>query len=238
MMRSIAEQDIEELGGRLSVLARQKRDHVQLNVLLEELKGTSGAEQGRVPLKRYQLVFPHAFAEESVLWPLRRRVLPDGHERTLQVEREHQEVNEIVVALEGLPLGDPTRDPLLAALAEVLREDVRNEEDELLPWLQAGLNRNQQRSAGLVWELVRRTAPTRAHPVVARRPPGNVIAALPLSVLDRIRDFVDAAVLRDPSRVGSGLQRLSTALAGLSHRVERLPVMRRGEDPSTAPAAA
>ena len=237
-MRSIADQDVQELGGRLSVLTRQKSDHVKLDALLEELEGSTGAEQGRVLLRIYRLVFPHAFAEESVLWPLMRRVLPDGHGLTLQVEREHQEVNEIVTALEGMPLDDPARAPLLAALSEVLREDVRDEEDELLPRLQAALNRSQLVRTGLAWEVVRRTAPTRAHPVVARRPPGNVIAALPLSVIDRIRDLVDDAVLRGPGSTGSRMHRLSTVLTGLSHRVERLPIMRRGDDRSTAVASA
>lgn len=238
MLKSIADQDVRELGGPLSVLARQKSDHIELDALLRDLEGTRGAEQGRVLLRIYRLVFPHAFAEESVLWPLMRSLLPDGQDLTLQVEREHQEVNELVTALEGMPLDDPARDPLLSALTDVLREDVRDEEDELLPRLQARLSPRRLRAAGLAWEIVRRTAPTRAHPVVARRPPGNVIAALPLSAIDRVRDIVDGALLRDGSPRGAGLRRLSHALTVLSHRVEQLPIMRRGEDPSTATNAA
>jgi hypothetical protein len=233
MMRSIAAQEIDELGGRWSVLTRQRRDHVKLEGLLEDLAGTTGAAQGRVLLRIHRLVFPHAFAEESVLWPVMRRVLPDGHELTLEVEREHQEVNELVTALEATAAGDPAREPVLTRLVEVLREDVRDEEDVLLPRLQAALSRTRLRAIGLAWEVVRRTAPTRAHPVVARRPPGNVLAAVPLSVLDRARDLVDGAMLRGPERAGAGLHRMSTGLAGLAHRVERLPMMRRGEDPST-----
>ncbi|MGX5358235.1 hemerythrin domain-containing protein [Kocuria sp. KH4] len=235
MMRSIAEQKVDELGGRLSVLTRQRRDHVKLEDLLEDLEATTGSAQGRVLLQVYRLVFPHAFAEEAVLWPVMRRVLPDGHELTLQVEREHQEVNELVTALESLEEGDPAREPVLARLVEVLREDVRDEEDVLLPRLQTALCRARLRGLGLAWEVVRRTAPTRAHPVVARRPPGNVVAAVPLSVLDRVRDLVDGAVARGPERAAPALRRMSTGLTGLTHRVERLPAMRRGEDPSTRP---
>ena len=233
MMRSIAEQNAHELGGRLSVLTRQKRDHVKLQSLLEELKGVTGAAQGRVLLRIYRLVFPHAFAEEAVLWPVMRKVLPDGHELTLEVEREHQEVNELVTRLEAMNGDDAGRGPLLARLAEVLREDVRDEEDVLLPRLQAALGQARLRGLGLAWEVVRRTAPTRAHPVVARRPPGNAVAALPLSVLDRARDLVDTAVLRGPGRTAPGLRAVSARLSGLAQRVEHLSVMRRGEDPST-----
>ncbi|MEX5302434.1 hemerythrin domain-containing protein [Kocuria sabuli] len=234
MGRSIAEQSVRDLGGRLSVLTRQKKDHIELERLLQQLRDANGAEQGRVLLRLHRLVFPHAFAEEAVLWPVLRRVLPDGHELTLEVEREHQEVNELVTRLEATAPGDPARECLLDRLAEVLREDVRDEEDVLLPRLQAALGRARLRALGLVWEVVRRTAPTRAHPVVARRPPGNVVAAVPLSILDRLRDLVDGAALRSPGRAAPALHRTGARLADVAHRLEHLPVMRRGEDPGTS----
>jgi len=232
-MRSVAEQSVEELGGRISVLARQKRDHVKLNRLLEQLHRTTGTDQERVLQRIYRLVFPHAFAEESVLWPVMRRHLEDGQELTLEVEREHQEVNELVTRLEGLTKDAPERGPILNRLTEVLREDVRDEEDVLFPRLQSRLNRKELRRLGLLWEVVRRTAPTRAHPIVARRPPGNVIAALPLSVLDRARDLADFVAYRGPSSAAPAAGRVSGGLARAARAVERLPIMRRGEDPST-----
>ena len=234
MGRSIADQSVHELGGQLSVLTRQRRDHAELDRLLERLAGTTGAAQGQVLLRIHRLVFPHAFAEEAVLWPVMRRVLPDGHELTLEVEREHQEVNELVTRLEAMPGEDPGRAPVLARLTEVLREDVRDEEDVLLPRLQAALGRNRLRALGLAWEVFRRTAPTRAHPVVARRPPGNVVAAVPLSVVDRLRDLVDGAVADGSRRSTPALRSVGDRLARTAHRIEHLPVMRRGEDPSTS----
>ncbi|MHA7280444.1 hemerythrin domain-containing protein [Arthrobacter sp. MDT2-2] len=233
MYTSVADQTTDQLGGPLSVLVRQKRDHVKLNSLLERLRGTSGEDQARVLLDIYRLVFPHAFAEESVLWPVLRRVLPDGGELTLEVEREHQEVNELVRKLEGLEDGSPERADVLGRLTEVLDDDVRDEEDALFPRLQSRVSRRELQVLGVLWELVRRVAPTRAHPVVARRPPGNVVAALPLSVLDRGRDIVDTALLGAPDRLVPALHRVSSGLARASHAVELLPVMRSGEDLST-----
>src|SRR4051795_2431519 len=100
-MQSLAQQDDRQMGGPVSVLVRQKRDHVRLDELLDEL-GTAapGDRQDEVLQRINRLVFPHAFAEEAVLWPVLRRVLPDGEELTIQVEKEHQEVNELVVSLE------------------------------------------------------------------------------------------------------------------------------------------
>ncbi|MBG6217124.1 hypothetical protein IWX75_001578 [Arthrobacter sp. CAN_A6] len=192
MYQSVAKQTVAELGGPTSVLVRQKNDHVKLNALLKELEGSSGAEQGDVLRRIYRLVFPHAFAEEAVLWAVVRRVLPDGEQLTLKVEQEHQEVNELVTRLETLEEGDPERERVLDRLVEVLGEDV------------------------------------------ARRPPGNAVAAVPLSLIDRIRDAVDTAILQRPKAVPPVLHRTSTLLARVAHSIEHLPLLTHGEDPSTS----
>src|ERR1700710_465961 len=139
MPRSIADQTVEELGGPSSVLVRQRTDHVELDRLLHEPDGTTGAAQERVLRKIDRLVFSHAFAEEVVLWPVLRRVLPDGDALTLRVEVEHQEVNELVAELEELEHDDLRRPQKVARLVQVLREDVRDEEDVLFPRLQEKL---------------------------------------------------------------------------------------------------
>jgi hemerythrin superfamily protein len=232
--RSIADQSVEELGGPGSVLVLQRRDHVQLDRLLHELDGTTGRGQEGVLTRIDRLVFSHAFAEESVLWPAIRRVLPDGEELTLRIEREHQEVNELVAELETLGHDDPRRAPRLSRLVEVLREDVRDEEDVLFPRLQERLDPHELRALGRRWDLVRRISPTRPHPMVSRRPPGNVLSALPLSVLDRSRDVVDAVVRRVPARVAPVGEVVSRGLAGLAALVERTPLARRGDRPPTS----
>jgi hemerythrin superfamily protein len=232
--RSIAHQTVDELGGPGSVLARQRADHVELDRLLHELDGTTGRAQEEVLQRIDRLVFSHAFAEETVLWPVLRRVLPDGETLTLQVEKEHQEVNELVSAIETDGLDDPRRAARLARLVEVLREDVRDEEDVLFPRLQEAVSVEELRRLGRRWELMRRVSPTRPHPTVSRRPPGNALSGLPLTVLDRTRDLVDAGVRRAPAQlapVGTAVSRGLAVLAGL---VERVPPARSGDRPPTS----
>ena len=233
MRTSIARQSVEELGGTTSVLVRQRRDHERLDELLRRVRTTAGTEQDEALMCVWRLVFPHAFAEEAVLWPALRRALPDGEELTLQVEREHQEINETVTAIERSRHEDPGRAELIGRAIALLDEDVRDEEDELFPRLQEALGPRELQRLGRSWELVRRTAPTRPHPVVARRPPGNVLAALPLSVIDRTRDVLDSTARRSPSPVASVGRAGSRLLAAVAGVVEQVPPLRRGEDPST-----
>ncbi len=228
-MRSIAQQSVEEMGGAGSVLVRQRRDHIDLEVLLEQLLRCSGEEQQAVLTRVCRLVFPHAFAEEAVLWPALRRSLHDGEQLTLRVEKEHQEINQLFGRLEATALEDPNRPPLIGRIVELLRQDVRDEEDDLLPRLQDQLAAKELRRLGGLWELVRRTAPTRPHPVVARRPPGNLLAALPLSLIDRPRDGLDHAARRTRGAAATALSTVSRGLAHASRAVERVQVMRVGE---------
>jgi hemerythrin superfamily protein len=232
--RSIAHQTVDELGGRASVLARQRADHVELDRLLEELQGTTGSAQEEVLNRIDRLVFSHAFAEETVLWPVLRRVLPDGEALTLQVEQEHQEVNELVSALERDGLDHPERAARLERLVEVLREDVRDEEDVLFPRLQEAVSAEELRRLGWRWEVMRRLSPTRPHPTVSRRPPGNALSGIALTVLDRTRDLVDAGVRRAPEQLVPAGRAVSKALAGLAGLVERVPASRAGDRPPTS----
>jgi hemerythrin superfamily protein len=229
---SVAEQSVELLGGPRSVLVRQRADHAILDELLEEAARTSGTQQDEVLTRLARLVFPHAYAEETVLWPVVRATLPDGEQITLRNEQEHQEINELFSDLDRTPPG-PRRDELLRRTAEVLRQDARDEEDLILPRLQAALSGAQLRRLGLTWELVRRTSPTRPHAVVSRRPPGNLLSGLPLSALDRSRVALDRAARGTPALAGP-LKAASGALALAAGAVEHLPPLRRGEQPSTS----
>ncbi len=68
--------------------------------------------------------------------------------------------------------------------------------------------------------------------MVARRPPGNTLAAVPLTVIDRLRDRTDALHERGLAPRVTG--RVSPALRNAAHRVEHLPLLTRGEHPSTS----
>ncbi len=234
-MPSIAGQTVEQLGGRSSVLARQCRDHIELDGLLDQLQQTVGTAQDEVLTRIWRLVFPHAYAEETVLWPLIRTVLPDGEDLTLQIEREHQEINELAAALDRRSATAGDRNQLITQLVLLLRQDVRDEEDVLLPRLQEALAPAHLRRLGRTWEVVRRTAPTRPHATVSRRPPGNLLAAVPLSLIDHSRDGLDRVARAGRGPLRTSAIALSRTLAGVAGGVERLAPMRHGEHADTRP---
>ncbi|MYQ35174.1 hemerythrin domain-containing protein, partial [Streptomyces sp. SID4956] len=129
---SISEQDADALGGDDSILMRQRRDHARLDAMMNRClsEDLPPGELEALWLDVVQLVFRHAFAEETVLWPLLRRVSPDGEELTRQVEEEHQAINDLVARLERSP-DDPRRAEWIQEAFALIRQDIRDEEDEL-----------------------------------------------------------------------------------------------------------
>lgn len=230
---SIAGQSVEALGGPGSIIVRQRRDHERLAELVAHVRAAEGDEQDELLTRLCRLVFPHAFAEEAVLFPAARKVLPEGDPLSLDIEEEHQEINEVYAAVERSRRGDPGRDELLERAFALLAADVREEEDELLPRLRAALDDAELQRLGRMWELVRRTSPTRAHPVVSRRPPGQTLSALPLTVLDRSRDQLDRLARAAPEPLATGSRLASGALGTVAGLVEHVPPFPRGERPST-----
>lgn len=209
MPDTIAEQTVGQLGGPRSVLARQRRDHAEMDRLMERYRAlTDGVERERVLKEVVQLVFSHAFAEETVLWPAVRRSVPDGEELTSRVEEEHQQINDLVAGIERLSPG-PEREEMVRRVFALIRQDIRDEEDLVLPRLQESLDTARLRRLGTAWETVRKSAPTHPHPIVPRRPPGNALLGVPLSLYDRLRDGFGLSV---PSPVA---KRVLSGLAGL-----------------------
>ncbi|MFI8214509.1 hemerythrin domain-containing protein [Streptomyces sp. NPDC085932] len=195
MATTIETQSVDQLGGPGSVLARQRRDHAEMDRLMDRYRALEdGAERERMLKEVVQLVFSHAFAEETVLWPAVRRAVPDGEELTSRVEEEHQEINDLVAEIERLQPGTAERDERVERVFALIRQDIRDEEDLVLPRLQEALDAARLRRLGAAWETVRRSAPTHPHPVVPRRPPGNAVLGVPLSLYDRLRDGLGLGV--------------------------------------------
>lgn len=195
MTVSISRQGSAALGGTGSILMRQRRDHAELDRMMNRhlAVGTSPAARDVLWQDIVQLVFSHAFAEETVLWPLLRRLSPEGEDLTGRVEREHQAINELIARVERTPPDHHRRAEWIREAFALIRQDIRDEEDELLPRLREALTDRRLRRIGAAWETVRTTAPTHPHPGVPRRPPGNALYGVPLSVFDRLRDLSPVA---------------------------------------------
>jgi hypothetical protein len=73
--------------------------------------------------------------------------------------------------------------------------------------------------------------------VVSRRPPGQTLSALPLTVLDRGRDRLQQLDELTRWRFTGAVSAVDRWLSTAAGAVERLPIMRRGERAETSAGA-
>ncbi|RJK98102.1 hemerythrin domain-containing protein [Vallicoccus soli] len=166
----------------------------------------------------------HAFAEETVLFPAYRKHLPaEGDRLTAHIEGEHQEINELLQDLQDADPAAPSYDARVRRLFALISDDARNEEDALLPRLQQVASEDELRAIGAAWEAARTASPTRPHPGIPRRPPGNALAGVALAASDRVEDLLEGSSRRQ----GTGL--LGSALAGVVAGAAGVAVMTLGE---------
>jgi hypothetical protein len=186
------------MGRDIDIRTVMARDHARMEALLQRYEGGGPEDRRRVYGAIRDLVTTHAFAEETVLFPWARRILADGDAMTAAIEREHQRANELMEAMEQLDPGEVSFTAHAEELFPLLRTDARQEEDVLLPAMAAATDAKHLKAIGATWSAARRTAPNRPHPGVPRRPPGNVLAGVPLAVTDRLRNLA-RAVRRRPA---------------------------------------
>jgi hemerythrin superfamily protein len=192
---SVGQQSEADRGVERSILSRQSRDHRDLNdLMLAHDAEADPARRRELLAELAERALRHAFAEETVLFPAYRQYLPSsGDVVSAHIESEHQAVNDSLTKLRNIDPGEPGYADLVSSTFALIRDDARNEEDVLLPQLQQVLTEDGLRTLGDAWEVARRTSPTRPHPKISRRPPGNVLAGPFLAVSDRIKDSVDSA---------------------------------------------
>ncbi|SDQ47282.1 hemerythrin domain-containing protein [Quadrisphaera sp. DSM 44207] len=217
-LRSVAEQSQDEQGGPRSILARQQADHVDFHRFRRAFDAESDPDaRGRIMAELAERALRHAFAEETVLFPAYRRSFPgpDGDELTAHIEGDHQEINDLLTQLQDADPRSPRYEGLARRVFAAIDDDARHEEDVLLPRLQQRVSADELRAIGDAWEASREASPTRPHPKISRRPPWNALAALGLSVSDRVKDVVDDVAPRGTARRAAGRWALA-GTAGLA----------------------
>ncbi|GAA2080241.1 hemerythrin domain-containing protein [Streptomyces albiaxialis] len=112
-------------------------------------------EASRDPVRRRELVDlvvagleRHSAAEEEHLYPVVRRVLPDGDEIAARELAEHAEVGRTIDALDGADPTDTAFARDVATLMRQVQEHVVEEENEVFPRLRAALTPGERAELG------------------------------------------------------------------------------------------
>lgn len=131
----------------------------------------------------------HAAIEEAELYPVIRDHLEGGKALYKEAIDEHQQVKEILAALDGSLDKAHTKafgNRVLKLKADV-EHHVEEEEQEIFPKLRQTLSETRLQELGRKLKAAKSSAPTRPHP---NQPPATELTGKALGVVDRARDRV------------------------------------------------
>lgn len=119
------------LSGRTGI--RIKDDHKELEAVFKKLES---AEPGDIPslLKQVaRLLIPHSKAEEQIVYPAIKRLVPTEGSDVDDGLAEHQHVEKTLKELLAADPEAPGVDGLIAAMIGEVRHHVEEEEEQILP---------------------------------------------------------------------------------------------------------
>jgi len=133
----------------------------------------------------------HAAIEEEVFYPELREATGDDALVNHSLE-EHQEVKEILAALDGMIDKAHTKAfaDKMERLERSVSEHVEEEEGKLFPSVQEAFTKTALNDLGTAMNKAKSMAPSRPHPNMPAHPAVHATVAKAAAVVDRMRDAV------------------------------------------------
>jgi acetyl esterase len=162
-------------------------DHAVVDRQFQHLEAGRGNRRVLVDQVSFELAL-HAFAEETVLYPLWPELgMTDEHD---DAEHEHQQIKELLVVLGRSEPGEHAFEQALAKLVRVTRHHVQDEETEELPEFRQKAGDGRMAELGKKFLAAKRMAPTRPHPHAPDEGVAERIAGMLAKPLDHVRDLL------------------------------------------------
>jgi hypothetical protein len=128
-----------------------KEDHQKLEGVFKKLEAGSG--DTKLLLQQVaELLIPHSKAEEEVVYPAIKKIVPSESEDVDDGLAEHHHVEEVLKQLLATDPDEPGADGLLAAMIGEVRHHVEEEEEDILPQLVKEANNQQLAELGEQFE--------------------------------------------------------------------------------------
>jgi len=166
------------------------QQHARIRDLFAEVDKKKG-EQKEAAFEELRAVLAvHETAEEMILRPVSSRTA--GRQTADARNQEEQEATKILSALERLDVASAEFDALLAEFEKDVIQHAESEENEEFPAVRDGCDEDQLQAMGRQFRQAEKLAPTHPHPTAAGSPAAQWIAGPFASLVDRVRDTLDA----------------------------------------------
>jgi len=174
------------LGNGSSVIAFLKGQHQEIKELFAKVFDAEGEARAESFYELRRLMSRHEAAEEQIVHPTARSVLPNGVEMIAKRLDEEEEAKRSLVELESLDVSSPDFEAKLRELQGAVLAHAKSEEIEEFDRLAAALDEKQLYRMRTEVETAEAEAPTRPHPGAKQSKPARAVTAM----ADRARDVL------------------------------------------------
>lgn len=166
------------------------RDHRAVEKLFSEYGRGDESGRRRTAEEIVRELSIHAAIEEEFFYPAVRRQMPACDALVGHGIDEHQEVKEILAALDGMIDKAHTKAfaEKMHRLEKSVTEHVDEEEGKLFPSVRDGFTKTALNELGTAMNRAKAAAPTRPHPQAPSSGPAQAVVGKAAAVVDRVRD--------------------------------------------------
>ena len=194
----------------ITLLTRDHREVEQLFKQFEKLTERAQKSMKKIVMKMIRELAIHSAVEEMLFYPAVRtaglkagtRAGEAASDLVLESLEEHHIVKWTLSELEKMDPEDERYCAKVEVLIESVRHHIEEEEGDLFPKARKLLGEEVLDELGQRMEKAKKLVPTRPHPRSPDTPPGNMVAGLMASMMDRTKDMVrgvaDKAMRRSP----------------------------------------
>jgi hemerythrin superfamily protein len=135
----------------------------------------------------------HEVAEEEVVFPEARKVVPNGDAMVDARISEQSEAEELLSKMEKGGADDPNFAAHLTKLRQAVLAHAEAEEKTVFDALSKNLDSERLEKLGDRYAMAKKAAPTHPHPHAPDTPPGNMALGPVAALADRVRDAIRKA---------------------------------------------
>lgn len=162
--------------------------HERIRELIEAFEACSprpSKKKDQIVGELITMLVKHARMEELVLYPAVRETLPDLADELDEGIEEHHLADLLLHELDGMSSSEERFDMKVHVMVEAMRHHLDEEEADLLPKIASGLDEARRIELGEQMQKAWQAAPAVPHPRDPQTPPGNVVATVARTVVDR-----------------------------------------------------
>ncbi len=132
----------------------------------------------------------HEVAEEEIVYPEVRKVLPNGDHLADERIKEQSEAEELLAKMEKAGARDPQFGNYLSTLKNSVLAHAEKEETAVFEPLRQALDDERKQQLGDRYERAKAAAPTHPHPNAPDSPPGDLAFGPVAALIDLTRDAI------------------------------------------------